>query len=167
MDIGKAYLESVIKRFNEYKSLGDKTFAQLSENDFFFQPNEASNSIAVIIQHMHGNMLSRWTNFLTEDGEKDWRQRDEEFEIQDLSREQLIQRWEEGWNLLFHTLDSLTNEDLLKQITIRKQPLIVVDAINRQLAHYSSHVGQVVYLGKWIRGNQWTSLSIPKKNPAQ
>ena len=167
MDIGKAYLESVIKRFNEYKSLGDKTFAQLSENDFFFQPSEASNSIAVIIQHMHGNMLSRWTNFLTEDGEKNWRQRDEEFEVQELSREQLIQRWEEGWNLLFDTLDSLTPGDLLKQITIRQQPLIVVDAINRQLAHYSSHVGQVVYLGKWIKGNQWTSLSIPKKNPAQ
>lgn len=167
MDIGTVYLESVIKRFNEYKTLGDKTFAQLSEKDFFFQPNEASNSIAVIIQHMHGNMLSRWTNFLTEDGEKNWRQRDEEFEVQDLSREQLIQRWEEGWNLLFDTLDSLTPGDLLKQITIRQQPLIVVDAINRQLAHYSSHVGQVVYLGKWIRGNQWTSLSIPKKNPAQ
>ena len=167
MDIGTVYFESVIKRFNEYKSLGDKTFAQLSENDFFFQPNEASNSIAVIIQHMHGNMLSRWTNFLTEDGEKNWRQRDEEFEVQELSREQLIQRWEEGWNLLFDTLDSLTPGDLLKQITIRKQPLIVVDAINRQLAHYSSHVGQVVYLGKWIRGNQWTSLSIPQKNPAQ
>jgi hypothetical protein len=167
MDIGTVYLESVIKRFNEYKTLGDKTFAQLSEKDFFSQPNEASNSIAVIIQHMHGNMLSRWTNFLTEDGEKNWRQRDEEFEVQELSREQLIQRWEEGWNLLFNTLDSLTPGDLLKQITIRQQPLIVVDAINRQLAHYSSHVGQVVYLGKWIRGNQWTSLSIPQKNPAQ
>jgi hypothetical protein len=167
MDIGKAFLESVIKRFNEYKSLGDKTFAQLSENDFFFQPNEASNSIAVIIQHMHGNMLSRWTNFLTEDGEKDWRQRDEEFEIKDLSREQLIQRWEEGWNLLFHTLDSLTTEDLLKQITIRQQPLIVVDAINRQLAHYSSHVGQIVYLGKWRKGMQWSTLSMPKKSPAK
>jgi hypothetical protein len=167
IDIGKAYLESVIKRFNEYKSLGDKTFAQLLENDFFFQPNDASNSIAVIIQHMHGNMLSRWTNFLTEDGEKDWRQRDEEFEIQDLSRDQLIQRWEEGWNLLFHTLDSLTTEDLLKQITIRQQPLIVVDAINRQLAHYSSHVGQIVYLGKWSKGMEWSTLSMPKKSPAQ
>jgi hypothetical protein len=167
MDIGKAYLESVIKRFNEYKSLGDKTFAQLLENDFFFQPNDASNSIAVIIQHMHGNMLSRWTNFLNEDGEKDWRQRDEEFEIQDLSRDQLIQRWEEGWNLLFHTLDSLTTEDLLKQITIRQQPLIVVDAINRQLAHYSSHVGQIVYLGKWSKGMEWSTLSMPKKSPAQ
>jgi hypothetical protein len=167
MDIGKAYLESVIKRFNEYKSLGDKTFAQLLENDFFFQPNEASNSIAVIIQHMHGNMLSRWTNFLTEDGEKDWRQRDEEFEVQDLSREQLIQRWEEGWNLLLDTLDSLTPGDLLKQITIRQQPLIVVDAINRQLAHYSSHVGQIVYLGKWSKGTQWSTLSMPKKSPAR
>lgn len=158
-------MESAIKRFREYKTLGDKTFAQLSGNDFLFQPNEASNSIAIIIQHMHGNMLSRWTNFLNEDGEKDWRNRDEEFEEQDLSREQLIQKWEEGWNLLLHTLDSLNSEDLLKQVTIRHQPLIVVDAINRQLAHYSTHVGQIVYIGKWIRGNQWTSLSIPKKTP--
>jgi hypothetical protein len=165
MEIGRAYLESVIKRFSEYKSLGDKTFAQLSENDFFFQPNEASNSIAVIIQHMHGNMLSRWTNFLSEDGEKDWRQRDEEFEEQELSREQLILKWEEGWKLVLNTLGSLTAEDLLKQVTIRQQPLTVVDAINRQLAHYSTHVGQIVYIGKWIRGNQWTSLSIPKKTP--
>jgi hypothetical protein len=165
MEIGRAYLESVIKRFSEYKSLGDKTFAQLSEKDFFFQPNEASNSIAVIIQHMHGNMLSRWTNFLSEDGEKDWRQRDEEFEEQELSREQLIRKWEEGWKLLLNTLGSLTAEDLVKQVTIRQQPLTVVDAINRQLAHYSTHVGQIVYIGKWIRGNQWTSLSIPKKTP--
>ena len=112
---------------------------------------------------MHGNMLSRWTNFLTEDGEKNWRQRDEEFEVQDLSREQLIQRWEEGWNLLFNTLDSLTPGDLLKQITIRQQPLIVVDAINRQLAHYSSHVGQ---LFTWENGSGGTSgphCPFPKK----
>jgi hypothetical protein len=166
MEIGTAFLESAIKRFREYKTLGDKTFAQLAGKDLHFQPNEASNSIAIIIQHMHGNMISRWTNFLNEDGEKDWRQRDEEFEVNDLSPEQLIQKWEEGWNLLFRTLGSLTAEDLLKQITIRQQPLVVVDAINRQLAHYSTHVGQIVYLGKWIRGNQWTSLSIPKKSPA-
>jgi len=165
MDIGTAFLESAIKRFREYKTLGDKTFAQLSGKDLFFQPNEASNSIAIIIQHLHGNMLSRWTNFLSEDGEKDWRHRDEEFEGQDLSSEQLIQQWEEGWMLLLKTLESLTAEDLLKQVTIRQQPLTVIDAINRQLAHYSTHVGQIVYLGKWIRGNQWTSLSIPKKTP--
>lgn len=164
MDVGTAYLESVIKRFKEYKTLGEKTFAQLSEEDFLFQPNAVSNSIAIIIQHLHGNMLSRWTNFLTEDGEKESRQRDEEFEIQDLSREKLIQKWEEGWKVLLATLESLTTEDLLKQVTIRQQPLIVVDAINRQLAHYSTHVGQVVYIGKWIRGMEWTSLSIPKKS---
>src|SRR6476469_7868476 len=167
MDIGTAFLESAIKRFREYKTLGDKTFAQLSGKDLLFQPNESSNSIAIIIQHMHGNMISRWTNFLDEDGEKDWRQRDEEFEVQQLSQEQLMQKWEEGWHLLLQKLDSLTAEDLLKHITIRQQPLVVVDAINRQLAHYSTHVGQIVYLGKWIRGNQWTSLSIPKKTPVQ
>src|SRR6476469_7378769 len=100
MNIGTAFLESAIKRFREYKTLGDKTFAQLSGSDLFFQPNEASNSIAIIIQHLHGNMLSRWTNFLNEDGEKDWRQRDEEFEEQDLSSEQLMHQWEEGWKLL-------------------------------------------------------------------
>ena len=125
MDIGTAFLESAIKRFREYKSLGDKTFAQLSGSDLFFQPNEASNSIAIIIQHLHGNMLSRWTNFLNEDGEKDWRQRDEEFEEQDLSSEQLMHQWEEGWKLLLKTLESLTAEDLLKQVTIRQQPLTV------------------------------------------
>jgi hypothetical protein len=163
MDVGTAYLESAIKRFREYKSLGNKTFAQLSGKDLLFQPNEASNSIAIIIQHLHGNMLSRWTNFLKEDGEKEWRQRDEEFEVQKLSADQLIGKWEEGWNVLFNTLDSLTPEDLIKQVTIRQQPLTVVDAINRQLAHYSTHVGQIVYLGKWIKGDQWSTLSMPKK----
>ena len=163
MDVGTAYLESAIKRFREYKSLGDKTFAQLSGKDLLFQPHEASNSIAIIIQHLHGNMLSRWTNFLKEDGEKEWRQRDDEFEVHKLSAEQLIEKWEEGWNFLFTTLDSLTPEDLIKQVTIRQQPLTVVDAINRQLAHYSTHVGQIVYIGKWIKADQWSTLSMPKK----
>ncbi len=127
------------------------------------QPNEASNSIAIIIQHLNGNMLSRWTNFLTEDGEKKWRKRDEEFEEYHLSKEQLIALWNEGWKVFLETLESLTGDDLLKTITIRSQPLVVVDAINRQLAHYSYHVGQIVYLGRWIKGNVWQSLSIPKK----
>lgn len=160
--IERMFLESAVKRFREYKGLGDKTFAQLDEQQLHAQPNESCNSIAIIIQHMHGNMLSRWTNFLTEDGEKPNRNRDAEFETQALSKKQLLQLWEDGWNTMFHTLDSLQPGDLTKTITIRTQPLIVVDAINRQLAHYSSHVGQIIFLGKWLKGEAWQSLSIPK-----
>jgi uncharacterized damage-inducible protein DinB len=156
------FLQSALKRFREYKTLGEKTFAQLEENDMLFTPNESSNSIAVIIQHMHGNMLSRWTNFLTEDGEKEWRRRDEEFESRQGTKKELIQLWDEGWAALFSALENLEATDLTRTITIRSQPLTVVDAINRQFAHYSYHVGQIVYLGRWIRNNEWTSLSIPK-----
>ena len=156
------FLKSVLKRFREYKTLGEKTFAQLEENEMLFAPNEASNSIAVIIQHMHGNMMSRWTNFLTEDGEKEWRRRDEEFETRTATKKELLDLWNEGWANLFSALDKLEGPDLTRTITIRSQPLNVVDAINRQLAHYSYHVGQIVYVGRWIRDRDWTSLSIPK-----
>ena len=156
------FLQSAISRFKEGKLLGDKTFSQLSDEEMHFQPNEESNSIAVIIQHMQGNMLSRWTNFLSEDGEKEWRKRDDEFEIHQLSKQQLIDKWNEGWKIFLDTLGSLTAADLSKTITIRSQPLNVVDAINRQLAHYSYHVGQIVYIGRWIRKSEWKSLSIPK-----
>jgi hypothetical protein len=162
MSLGTEFLSSAIKRFNEYKALGEKTFAQLSSEQLLHQPNEASNSIAVIIQHLHGNMRSRWTNFLTEDGEKSWRQRDAEFEVHSLGKEQLLTLWEEGWRVLLDALQSLGEDDLLKTVTIRSQPLIVVDAINRQLAHYSYHVGQIVYLGRWMKDAEWQSLSIPK-----
>jgi hypothetical protein len=161
--LGKIYLQSVIKRLQGYKDLGDKTFAQLEEKDFHFQPNEASNSIAIIIRHMAGNMLSRWTNFLTEDGEKEWRKRDEEFEIQLYSREQLLQLWEEGWDCVWKTLQSLTENDLLKTIHIRQEPLSVADAINRQLAHYPHHIGQIMYIGKMIRNDEWKNLSMPRR----
>ena len=164
--IAELFLESAIKRFGEYKELGDKTFIQLDEQQMKVAPNESCNSIAVIIQHMHGNMVSRWTNFLTEDGEKPGRRRDREFESQGYSKERLLQLWQEGWQTLFHALDSLQPDDLTKNITIRTQPLVVVDAINRQLAHYCSHVGQIVYLGKWLKGEAWQSLSIPKGSSA-
>jgi hypothetical protein len=160
--IEQIFLDSVIKRFNEYKNLGEKTFEQLREEEMHFQPNEASNSIAVIIQHLHGNMLSRWTNFLTEDGEKEWRKRDDEFEVHLFSKQQLIDKWEEGWKVFLNALESLTAADLSKSITIRSQPLNVMDAINRQMAHYSYHVGQIVYLGRWMKQSEWKSLSIPK-----
>lgn len=160
--IGTEFLSAVIRRFRSYKQLGDQSFAQLDEADFHFRPNEASNSIAVIIQHLSGNMLSRWTNLLTEDGEKEWRKRDEEFDITEHSREELIAMWEKGWARLLETLGSLKEEDLLKTIYIRKEPLTVIDAINRQLAHYPSHVGQIMYIGKLIKNDQWKSLSIEK-----
>lgn len=160
--LGTVYIDSVIKRFLTYKVLGDMTFAQLDEKGFHYTPGESSNSIAVIIQHMHGNMLSRWTNFLTEDGEKPGRNRDEEFSPPNCSREQLISLWEEGWRCLIETLRSLKEDDLMKTITIRHEPLIVIDAINRQLAHYPHHVGQIVYIGKMILDQSWKSLSIPK-----
>jgi hypothetical protein len=190
--LGTVYIESAIKRFLTYKVLGDMTFAQLDEKDFYYvplivreqnvarlgepsdnrpsaempvaslAPSESSNSIAVIIQHMHGNMLSRWTNFLTEDGEKPGRNRDEEFSPPSYSKAELIALWEEGWRRLIETLRSLKDEDLLKTITIRHEPLIAIDAINRQLAHYPHHVGQIVYIGKMILDKNWQSLSIPK-----
>ncbi|MFT4017259.1 MAG: DUF1572 family protein [Agriterribacter sp.] len=160
--LSKIFLQSAVTRVKYYKELADKTFAQLDEKDFYYQPNESSNSVAVIIQHVSGNMLSRWTNFLTEDGEKTWRNRDKEFNDQHYSKEALLELWKNGWNCFLNTLESLEEADLLKTIYIRNEPLIVADAINRQLAHYPHHVGQIIYIGKMLRGNKWESLSIEK-----
>ena len=162
MSLGKEFLGTAVKRLIYYKKLAEKTFDQLSDDEFHFTPNEASNSIAVIIQHMAGNMLSRWTNFLTEDGEKEWRQRDEEFEVHDYSRQQLVDLWNNGWNCFLGALESLGEDDLLKTVTIRQEPLTVIDAVNRQLAHYPHHVGQIIYVGKIIKNERWKSLSIPR-----
>ena len=163
MTIGSNYIENSIKVFLAYKGLGEKTFVQLDDDAFYFTPNESSNSLAVIIQHLHGNMLSRWTGFLTEDGEKTWRQRDEEFEPHSYPRSKLIALWEEGWSCTFNALKSLKEEDLLKSILIRGEDMTVIDAINRQLAHYSYHVGQIAYLGKMILDARFKSLTIPRK----
>jgi hypothetical protein len=159
---GEEFLFSAIKRLGYYKELGDKTFTVLNTVDFHFTPNQESNSIAIIIQHVSGNMQSRWTNFLTTDGEKDWRKRDAEFEIKKTSKDQLIELWEKGWHCCFDALNSLTDNDLLKIIYIRGEGLSVVDAINRQLAHYPYHVGQIIYVAKMIQDDNWKSLSIPK-----
>lgn len=159
--IGQSYLQTAIKRLKYYKDLGEKTFDQLTDSDFMYRPNEASNSICVIIQHLSGNMLSRWTNFLTEDGEKEWRNRDREFNEAPQSKLELIQLWEKGWACMFDSLQSLHDEDLLKTIYIRQEALQAVDAINRQLAHYPYHVGQIVYIGRLIKDMQWKNLSIP------
>lgn len=160
--LGKEYLQTVIRRMKYYKDLGDKTFEQLNDWDFHYQSNEESNSIAIIIQHMAGNMLSRWTNFLTEDGEKDWRQRDDEFAIHDQGKQQLIAIWEKGWDCFFDALGALKKKDLKLTVLIRKEPLSVIDAINRQLAHYPYHVGQIIHIAKIIKGKNWNNLSIPK-----
>ena len=160
----KDYLNSVKKQFEYYKMLGDKTFSQLSDDDFFWQFNQESNSIALIVQHLWGNMLSRWTDFLTTDGEKEWRNRDAEFEPTIKTKQEVLAQWEHGWQCLFHALNSLTDNDLDRIIYIRNMGHTVVEAINRQLAHYPYHVGQIVFIGKMFRNNNWQSLSIPRGN---
>ena len=159
---GTIFLQSAVKRLSYYKELGDKTFTTLNDADLHYRPNEESNSIAIIIQHISGNMLSRWTDFLTSDGEKEWRNRDQEFEIIPLTKEQLVAMWEKGWSVCLGAINSLTEDDLLKTIYIRQEPLSVIDAINRQLAHYPYHVGQIIYMAKMIRNEKWESLSIPR-----
>ena len=158
------YLESVVKQFEYYKSLGDKTFDQLTFEELQWQSSEDSNSISIIVKHIVGNMLSRWTHFLTEDGEKTWRQRDSEFEDTYTSKEDLIAAWESGWFCLFNALKPLNSNDLERIIFIRNEEHTVTEAINRQLTHYSYHIGQIVFLGKLLKGNQWLSLSVPKGN---
>ena len=156
------YLISVKKQFEYYKMLGEKTFSQVQDDKLFWQYNDDSNSIATIVKHLWGNMLSRWTDFLTSDGEKEFRNRDAEFENDIKSRQELLDKWNSGWACLFNAIDSLTNDDLDKIIYIRNQGHTVTEAINRQLAHYPYHIGQIVFLGKMLAENNWTSLSIPK-----
>ena len=161
------FVQSTTKRFLYYKSLGDASLQRLSEADLHRQPNTESNSIAVIIQHLHGNMMSRWTNFLTEDGEKEWRRRDEEFEENlPASKEKLLQLWEEGWQCLLAALQQLQPEQLHQSITIRGESMPAYDAVLRQLAHYPYHIGQIVYLGRFFLSKEWQSLSIPKTKGA-
>ncbi|MEZ4771842.1 MAG: DUF1572 domain-containing protein [Bacteroidia bacterium] len=161
------YLTSTKKQFEYYKMLGEKTFSQLPDEGLFWQYNAESNSVATIVKHLWGNMLSRWTDFLTTDGEKTWRERDAEFENDIQTRAELMEKWNEGWDCLFSTLNSLTEEDLDKLIYIRNQGHTVTEAINRQLAHYPYHIGQMVFIGKMICGEKWASLSIPKGNSSQ
>ena len=158
------FINASIRRMKYYKELGEKTFEQLNDADFHFKPSSESNSIAVMIQHIVGNMLSRFTNFLTEDGEKDWRNRDNEFEVHNYSKQQLIDLWNKGWKCFLDVLESLKEDDLIKTITIRKEQLNVTDAIIRQLAHYPYHIGQIVYVGRLIKNENWKNLSIPKGN---
>ena len=158
----KSYLDSIKNRFKSYKSLGEKTFDQVPEDKLFWQINEGSNSIAIIVKHLHGNMLSRWTDFLTSDGKKEWRKRDDEFVDNIKSKDELLTIWNEGWDCLFEAINPLTEIDLDKEVLIRNEKHSVVDAINRQLSHYAYHIGQIVFIGKMINNEEWNSLSIPK-----
>jgi hypothetical protein len=155
------YLESVIKQFEYYRILGEKTFGQLPDDKLFWQFNEDSNSVATIVKHLSGNMLSRWTDFLTTDGEKQWRDRDAEFDNDICDRGEMLARWNQGWDVFLATLRALKDEDLDTIIFIRNQGHTVLEAINRQLAHYPYHVGQIVFIGKMC-AQQWESLSIAK-----
>jgi Protein of unknown function (DUF1572) len=157
-------LTSATTQFQYYKLLGEKTFAQLTDDQLFWQYNEESNSIATIVKHLTGNMLSRWTDFLTTDGEKENRNRESEFENDIKTREELLEIWNKGWQCLFDALASITENDLEREIFIRNQGHTVLEAINRQLAHYPYHVGQIVFIGKMLCDTNWYSLSIPKGN---
>lgn len=151
-----------IKRFEYYKMLGDKSFAQLSDEQIFWQFNEESNSIAVIVKHIAGNMLSRWTNFLTEDGEKSWRNRDEEFVNTFKTKDEVLDYWEKGWSCLFDALNQINDENLYSTIYIRNEAHSVIDAVFRQLAYYPYHIGQIVFIAKMMKNEDWKTLSIAR-----
>ncbi len=165
--IGQNYLDDALHTFRDYKQLAERAFAQTSDEDFFRTIDAESNSIAVNIKHIAGNMLSRWTDFLTTDGEKPERNRDLEFVmLPATTRAEMIAYWERGWASLFEAIEPLTPGDLMRTITIRGQDHTVVQAINRQLSHYAYHIGQIVYLAKHFKSSEWKSLSVPKNRSA-
>ncbi|TYP78040.1 uncharacterized protein DUF1572 [Paenibacillus methanolicus] len=161
-DLAEHVLAQSRSDFQGLKKLGDKSLAQLPEAGFRWRPEPESNNIAIIINHLHGNMLSRWTDFLTTDGEKPGRNRDAEFEDDDAPSSELLAKWEQGWAALLGTLTTLTPDDLLRTVTIRGEAHTVVQAIHRQISHYGYHVGQLVYAAKAYRSSAWQTLSIPK-----
>ncbi|MFE8424185.1 DUF1572 family protein [Tenacibaculum sp. ZH5_bin.1] len=158
----KEYLENITTQFKSYKEVADKTIAQLEEKDLHWKYNEESNSIAAIIVHVSENMLSRWTDFFTSDGEKEWRDRDAEFETHNLSKKELISQWEKGWNCLFAALDSLNEENFNQPILIRNKQVKLIESITRQIAHFPYHIGQIAYVGKMILNDKWQTASIAK-----
>lgn len=164
MTIGKEYLKTVTKEFTEAKLTAERAMNQLTESELFWSPNEESNSVAVIVKHMSGNMVSRWTDFLTTDGEKPNRNRDGEFVAGDIqTKEQLMEVWEHGWEIFLAALGDLNEEHLLKTVTIRNEAHSVMEAIERQMYHYSNHVGQIIYIAKILKSSDWETLTIPRK----
>ncbi len=162
MEINSNYLENVKIQFLYYKTIGEKAINQLEEEQLFISLNEDTNSIATIVKHISGNMLSRWTDFLTTDGEKEWRNRDSEFEATITTKLELLEIWKKGWNCFFDALNSIQSEQLPTLIFIRNEGHTILEAINRQLAHYPYHVGQIVFYAKMLKTSNWDSLSIPK-----
>ena len=159
----ESYLENAIREFRKMKELADKAVAQITAEDFFALLGEESNSIAIIVKHVAGNLRSRWMDFLTSDGEKPDRHRESEFVIEDGdTKDGLLARWEAGWRYLFDALAPLTSEDLNRTVLIRSEPHTVMQAINRQLTHYAYHIGQIVFLARHYAGDKWQSLSIPR-----
>lgn len=162
MSAGKTYLTETLKSFRGMKSNAEKALEQLSDADLHFQPDPESNSCVIILQHISGNLISRFSGFLTSDGEKPDRNRDAEFIDHSTSRTELMSVWNKGWQILFDTLAEVKEDDLEKIVQIRGEDHTVIRALNRQLVHYAYHCGQIVYLAKLIRGKEFTSLSIPK-----
>ena len=161
-----SYIKDATDLLRYYKRLGDRAMAQAPDPALFESLDEESNSIAVIVRHVAGNMLSRWTDFLTTDGDKPGRNRDAEFEDPPKAREELLARWEAGWKCMFDTLAQLTDADLDRKVSIRKEPHSVMQAIQRQVGHYAYHVGQIVYLAKHFSGTKWTTLTVPRRKSA-
>ena len=159
-------LKNTISVFDYYKTLGEKAIAQISDEALFHMPDEKSNSISVIVKHLHGNMLSRWTDFLTTDGEKEWRDRDSEFEETIETRDEVMKQWNEGWACVFSALNTLHPEDFDKTVYIRNMGQTVLEAIMRQMAHYAYHIGQIVYLARLFNEGDWKTLTIPKGGSA-
>ena len=166
--LAQHYLADALSSFRAYRTLAEKALAQLNDEEYFATLDEESNSIAVIMKHIAGNMLSRWTDFLTSDGEKPDRQRDLEFVIEpQTTKADLLAYWERGWNCLFNALEPLQPEDFQKKVTIRGQEHTIVQAINRQMTHYAYHIGQIVFLAKHFRSAEWKSLSVPRNRSAE
>jgi len=166
MNAANNFLEISRKMFSYYKGLADKSMAVLSEEEIHFLPNEESNSIAMIVKHMSGNMLSRFTDFLTSDGEKEWRNRDDEFIDTFNGKREMLEAWEKGWACVFEALDSVNENTMMDIVYIRNEGHTVLEAFTRQLAHYASHAGQIVYLAKMIRNKDWQTLSIARGQSA-
>ena len=165
--IDQNVLPGLIKQFHYYKKLGDQTLSEMKEKELIWQYNDESNSLAILINHLSGNMLSRFTGFLNEDGEKTWRNRDAEFASGPVTRDELLKRWNTGWKCLFDQLDAMEESDLGTIVYIRNVGHTALEAILRQLAHYAYHVGQMVFIGKMLRDGEWKSLSIPKGESGQ
>lgn len=161
--IEKEYLRVVRERFRYVKKMGEEAMEQVSDSAIFWSENEGSNTIAIIVKHMSGNMVSRWTDFFTADGEKDFRDCADEFAQNFLSRHEVMTYWESGWNVFFNVLDNLQESDLMRVVTTYNEPQTVIEAIEKQLFHYSYHVGQIVYLAKQISSDDWNSLTIPRQ----